>query len=127
MAYMSQENKKELAPSIKAVLKKYGMKGSIGVRHHSGLVVNIKSGVIDVAANVVGRDGARPFNGSEQVNEFHLDSLYSGKLLSFLQELKAAMTVGNWDKSDYMTDYFNIGWYIWINIGQWDKPYVFDN
>jgi len=44
MSYMSQEKKKQLAPAIKAVLKKYGVKGSIGVRHHSSLVVNIKEG-----------------------------------------------------------------------------------
>jgi hypothetical protein len=33
------------------------------------------------------------------------------------------MMVGNHDKSDVMTDYFNVGWYIDINIGKWDKPY----
>ena len=48
MAYVSQEMKKDLAPQIKAVLKKYGLKGSIGVRHHSSLVVNIKSGILDL-------------------------------------------------------------------------------
>ena len=47
MAYMSQEHKKKLSPAIKAVLKKYGVKGSIGVRHNSSLVVNIKEGVLD--------------------------------------------------------------------------------
>ena len=47
MAYISQQEKKELAPAIKAVLKKYGVKGSIAINHHSSLVVNIKSGVLD--------------------------------------------------------------------------------
>ena len=32
MAYISQQDKKELAPGIKRVLKKYGMKGSIAVK-----------------------------------------------------------------------------------------------
>ena len=48
MAYISQEKKKELAPAIKAVLKKYGMKGTIGINHHSSLVVNLKEGVLDL-------------------------------------------------------------------------------
>ena len=48
MAYISQEEKKELAPGIKAVLKKYGVKGTIAVRGYSSLVVNIKSGVLDL-------------------------------------------------------------------------------
>ena len=47
MAYMSQEKKKELSVGIKEVLKKYGVKGSIAVRHHSSLVVNIASGGLD--------------------------------------------------------------------------------
>jgi len=48
MAYMSQENKKSLMPAIKAVLKKYKMKASVGVRHHSSLVCNIVSGEMDL-------------------------------------------------------------------------------
>jgi len=48
MAYISQEMKKELAPEIKAVLKKYGVKGTIAIRNHSTLVVNIKSGKLDL-------------------------------------------------------------------------------
>ena len=44
MAYMSQQQKAALSPAIKAVLKKYNMKGTIAVRHRSTLVVNIKSG-----------------------------------------------------------------------------------
>ena len=44
MAYISQQDKKELAPSIKAVLNKYGMKGPIAVGERSSLVVNLQSG-----------------------------------------------------------------------------------
>ena len=47
MAYVSQAMKKELAPGIKAVLKKYRMKASISVNNHSTICVNIKSGPID--------------------------------------------------------------------------------
>ena len=53
MAYMSQERKKELAPAIKSVLKKYNMKGSISVRHYSTLVVTIKSGALDIIGNLI--------------------------------------------------------------------------
>jgi len=23
-----------------------------------------------------------------------------------------------------MTDYFDVGWYISVNLGKWDKPYI---
>ena len=56
MAYMSQERKQSLAPSIKAVLKKYGVKGTLAVRNHSTLVLNIKSGSIDFIENFIATD-----------------------------------------------------------------------
>ena len=34
-----------------------------------------------------------------------------------------AMMIGNHNESDSQTDYFNVGWYIDIGIGRWDKPY----
>ena len=47
MAYIGQKEKKELAPAIKAVLKKFGMKGTIGIDNHRGLKVTLREGVID--------------------------------------------------------------------------------
>ena len=47
MAYVSQEMKKELSVGIKRVLKKYGMKGNIGVRNHMSLYVDVMEGPID--------------------------------------------------------------------------------
>lgn len=113
MAYMSQENKKELSVGIKAVLKKHKMKGSIKVEHHSKLVVTLSSGVIDFGVN------------QRTVNHYHFESAFEGnnKAIEFLTELKAAMNVGNFDKSDVMSDYFHVGWYIGIDIGSWKKPY----
>jgi hypothetical protein len=139
MASMNQDRKKELTPAIKAVLKKYGIKGSIAVQHGTTLIVNIKEGSIDFVGNhnaiieegnkhakIVGRtQGHLVTDGYIQVNEYHLDRGYTGKALSFLKELKDAMNKGNFNKSDSMTDYFHVGWYTDINIGQWDKGYKF--
>ena len=50
MAYMNQDKKKSMMPQIKAVLKKYDMKGSVSVNNHSTLVVSIKSGSLDLIA-----------------------------------------------------------------------------
>ena len=113
MAYLSQERKKTLAPAIKSVLKKYGMKGTIGVQHHSSLEVNLKEGPIK-------------FNeGESQVNTYWIEEHYTGIAQKFLKELKSAMMTGNHDNSDIQSDYFDVGWYININIGKWNKPYIF--
>ena len=134
MAYMSQENKKLIAPQIKAVLKKYNMVGSISVENHSGLVVTLTKGDLDIIGNHLATDGAfyddRELPTYLSVNTYHIDSHYSGEVLSFIQELSDAMNglgsdgEANFDKSDIMTDYFHVGWYITINVGKYAKPYT---
>ena len=116
MAYVSQEKKKELAVGIKSVLKKYKMKGTIAVQNHSTLVVNLKSGPINFAAQ----------SSHYQVNPYHVESQWTGVAKEFLLELLEAMKgegTGWFDKSDIMTDYFHTAWYNDINIGKWNKSY----
>ena len=123
MAYMNQEKKARLAPAIKAVLKKYNMKGSIAVSNYSTLVVNIKSGPLDIIADA-NKDSKYPVKNYLQVNTYWIDSHYTGKVKKFLLELRDAMMDGNHDRSDIQTDYFDVGWWIDINVGQYNKPYV---
>jgi hypothetical protein len=114
MAYMNQETKKKLAPGIKAVLKKYGMKGTISVNNYSTLVVTVKSGKIDILKQ----------NPHYNVNHYWIDKNYHGTAAKFLDELLAAMKGDSWfDNSDIMTDYFNTAWYTNIYVGTWNKPY----
>jgi len=123
MAYVSQEMKKELAPAIKAVLKKYGMKGTIAVRDHMVLVCNIKTGKLDIlGALPVGEYGPRDY---VQVNPYWIEENYDDpEVVEFLMELKDALEGPNFFcHDDSMTDYFHRSHYIDINVGQWDKPY----
>ena len=117
MAYVSQEDKKALAPEIKKVLSKYGMKGSISARHHSTLVVTLQSGSIDFGEYTHG-------DGYIQVNTYHIESHYRGKAKAFLTELLAAMKGPDYfNNDDAMTDYFHRSHYTDINVGKWNKPY----
>ena len=112
MAYMNQEKKKKLAPKIKEILKKYNMKGTLSVDNYSTLNLNLKSGSIDF--------------GTDRINEYWYKDHFSDnpEALAFLSEVIPAMNVGNHDNSDIMTDYFDVGWYISVNLGKWDKPYI---
>jgi hypothetical protein len=138
MAYFNQERKQERAPAIKAILKKYGIKGSLAVRNHSTFVLNVKSGSIDFIENYIATDAKLIHGGkmsqeqidyirknrSLDVNPYWFKEHYSGKAKEFLTEVFAAMNVGNHDNSDIMTDYFDVGWYVDVNIGSWNKPYA---
>ena len=120
MAYVSQDDKKALAPAIKAVLNKYGMKGSIRVRHHSTLVVTVKSGSIDFSDYMRGE-------AYIDVNPYWIDQHYSGIARNFLNELLDAMKGPNYfNNDDAMTDYFHRSHYTDITIGTaWNKPYTY--
>ena len=137
MAYMNQDKKKALAPAVKAVLAKYNVKGTLGVNNYSTLVLNIKEGALDFigAANadnkeLADRRGTTFYEVKDnyQVNPYYAHESTNKKVASFFKELVAAMngknsTVKNHDNSDIMTDYFDVGWYIDINVGSWNKPY----
>jgi len=120
MAYVSQQDKKDLAPAIKAVLKKYNMKGSISVRHHSTLVVTVKSGAIDFSDYMRG-------DTYIDVNTYWIDQHYSGTARDFLNELLDAMKGPKYfNNDDAMTDYFSRSHYTDITIGTaWNKPYTY--
>jgi len=111
MAYIGQEKKKELAPRVKHILKKHGMKGTLSIDNYSTIRLTLQSGSIDF--------------GTDQINEYHYKNHFADNpaALAFLSELIPAMNAENFDKSDPMTDYFHVGYYISVNIGSYDKPY----
>ncbi len=129
MAYMNQERKASIAPRIKTILKRYGLKGSLSVRNHSTLVLTIKSGKIDFIQNYNETiDDRQPYSGIHRdkyldVNPYHYQNHFTGRALKCLTEVFDVMNAGNWDKSDPQTDYFNVGWYVDVNVGKWNKPY----
>jgi hypothetical protein len=135
MAYMNQARKAELAPGIKAVLAKYGVKGSISVDNHSTLVVTIKEGAPDFIgeANRFNREYAErrgerfhPVEGYYQANPYRGADDYADTTVGqFFRDLTAAMRGNLWyDNSDIMTDYFDTAYYLQINVGKYDRPYV---
>ena len=137
MANMNQKLKAELAPGIKAVLKKYGMKGSIAVRHNMTLVVNIKSGKLDIMQNhydkVTERGTVNQYGDNIRkleyldVNQYWIEDGYTGIVKDFINELYDAMKGDKWfDKSDIQSDYFHTAYYMDVNIGSWNKPYQFE-
>jgi hypothetical protein len=135
MAYMSQDHKAKLAPTIKAICKRYGIKATLAVRNHSTLMLTIKQGEIDFIGNsnqVCGNDHyqvARGFkpntSGYESVNPYHYEKHFSGRALEFLKEVIPAMYGPDYfDHSDAQTDYFHCSHYIDVSIGRWNNPYA---
>lgn len=129
MAYMNQERKKNLVALAKPILKKHGIKATFAVRNHSTIVCTIKSGPVDFIKNMQDTCAGRGQNteyqvkGHISVNVYWYRDHFSGKALEILTGLITALNNGNHDRSDPQTDYFDVGWYVDVNIGEWNKPY----
>jgi hypothetical protein len=136
MAYITQEMKRELAPGINNVLKKYGCKGSISTPNRTMLCVTISQGPIDFIgkANKQGKEHSEwtgrtfhPIEGSYQENPYRYAENHDGQLDQadeFLNELRDAMRgTLYYNNDDIMTDYFDSAYFMSINIGKWNKPY----
>lgn len=116
MAYFNQDDKKAIAPAVKAVLTKNGLKGSLSVRNLSTVVLTIKSGSIDFGDD----------NEGYSINRYYYKDRYKGNesVIKFLDEIIPVLMTGWYDNSDSQTDYFDTAFYIDIKIGAWDKPYI---
>ena len=135
MAYVSQELKAKLTPTIKAICKKYGVKASLAVRNHSTLVLNVKQGRIDFIGNfnniAKNRNTALgPAVAAENyigVNVYWFQEHFDGRARNFLSEIIPAMKGADYfDDSDSMTDYFHCSHYFSVNIGRWGRPYALE-
>lgn len=116
MAYVSQDFKKEVAPVVKALLKKYKLKGSLSVHNHSTLLLTITQGQINFL-----KDSPHKYIS---INPYWLENSFSGQALEFLQKAVQALKASKYfDHSDGLTDYFHCSHYINITIGKWNKPY----
>ena len=125
MAYMNQDKKKVIASKLKPVLKKYGVKGTLSVRNHSVIVLNVKAGKVNFFEDYGDREDAKKFG--IQVNPYWFHDHFEGKSKQFLTEaFDALKSAGYYNNTDASIDYFDTAYYYDINIGNWKKPYVLE-
>lgn len=140
MAYMSQERKKTISTALKPILAKYKIKGTLSVHHHSTINLTILESHLDFIGNYeevlrgnhyrmsqacnqsLGDEVVFDFKNLEITHSFQIEH-FNGVCASFLKEVREAINLGNHDRSDSQTDYFDVGWYSSIRIGRWDTPY----
>jgi len=116
MAYMNQEKKKKITARLKAIMPK-DWKYSLSVNNHSTIVLTIWSAKVNLLESN---------NDSQQINHYHIDRIFTGELLATFKKIIAALNTDNYDHSDITTDYINVGHYISINLGRWNKPFIYD-
>jgi hypothetical protein len=140
MAYVTQEVITKARAALKVLNKEYGVKATLSGKNDSTLYLTIAEGSIDFIGNYCENVKAKRIQHDTQqvidwvtkeqnisVNQYYLDSSFSGVALEYLEKAKAIMYVDHWDKSDIQSDYFHCAYYVNINVGRWNKPYKFQN
>jgi len=117
MAYIDADAVKVIRKDIKAKYPaKDGWKFSITKRDSSVLTVAIMQAPI-------------PFvkDGEYQDINHHYISKDDEKTSSILEDITRIANKTNYDKSEAQVDYFDVGFYFYLKIGKWDKPFQCSN
>ncbi|QHJ78877.1 MAG: hypothetical protein [Caudoviricetes sp.] len=117
MAYVSKEMKVALVAEIKKVLPKT-WKATYAINNMSTLVVTIRKAPIDLV------EAFETDRTEFQVSEYHYkNNCKDEEVKSIIEKLFAAMNGQNYDNSDRMTDYFDVGYYTELRFGDWKKDF----
>lgn len=114
MPYITQADKKQLTPAIKAVAKKFKMKVTISVKDDASLNVTARSGAIEFTGNT-------PASFSFE----HNAAKYGKEMQLFAKEMLAAMKSDDFEMSEGDDSrYLGVpSYYRNLNIGHYSKPY----
>lgn len=126
MAWINQERKKALANHLATVVPK-DWKFTLSIQNNSTLVMTIRSAPVDLVAEARAVNSALEMTEGRyhlSLNQHHLFNYFEGERLKQFEKIVEAMNVGNHDNSDIQSDYFDVGWYVSINIGKWDEPFL---
>jgi hypothetical protein len=125
MAFMNQERKAVIAAELKRVIPQ-GWKWTLGVRHHSTIVLNIWAAPADLLG-MIRPNVAYPVDRHFDLYMPHRGGVLKGapaEIGELFDHIAEALYRGNHDRSDLQTDYFDVGWYVDVNIGSYERPFV---
>lgn len=136
MAYVNQSVIDDVRAELKALNKKYGMKATASGKGTPSLTITISSGPLDFLNQIKSYYAGRQYlNSGAYVADlkelrgagfgrYHDEDKYTGKEQEYLKEIKRIVYRHHWDDSDVMTDYFSCAYYIHVQFGKWNKPYI---
>jgi hypothetical protein len=130
MAYITASETKSIRNALKAKFGKT-LKFSVRNSHHSSVNINLlESSVYNLEPNPDYDCNEGNGYGFGQVSPWmtpkdQVENLL--KKIDLIAKNAPAKDGGKewYDNSDMMTDYFNTAYYVFTNIGKWNKPFKF--
>jgi len=120
MAYISTEEVKVKRKQLKdSFPRKKGWKFSVRNDNNTTIVVSILEAPFKFKEFLDGRK-------SKNVNHFYINSQFNcEEEREAINSIFEMISSDNYNNSDSMTDYFDVGFYMNLSIGKWDKPFLF--
>lgn len=117
MAYVPKELKAKVHTALKDIIPKT-WKWSLAVQHHSILVLTISKAPVDLLTL---NDGHRDLNVHWYKDHF---KTAPKEVLELLVRIVTAMNTDNHNRSDIQSDYFDVGHYVTVQFGKWNKSFT---
>lgn len=114
MAFISTQKVAEIRSNLKKEFP--DIKFSVVRRNYSAVDVTILKSPYDF------RPDSLKNQSSLSVNTYWIDE-HGYKHSDILKRIIEIGNTGNHNNSDVMTDYFDVGWYFDLSLGQWNKPF----
>jgi len=131
MAYIKTEEVSAIRNELKKRFGHTGLKFGVKNRHHTSVSVTIKAGPIDFSD--IYKDHYGSGDHYAQINPYHLSNYGKHQPLfeEIIKVIKTAPALAEggrewFDKSDIQSDYFHTAFYIDLDVGTFDKPYVYN-
>ncbi len=127
MAYLDPAKKKDLDRQVKAVAKEYGVKLTTRTVSYMTYNITLRQSKYAFKNTVENYDG-------QQVQRRNINHVWLKDNKQLTEEEKEFITKlknivfskenGYYDHTDAQMDYFHTAWYLDIELGTYDKPYV---
>lgn len=123
MAYASKEQKVMIVAGLKEVMPK-GWKYSVAINHHTSFVLTISKAPVDLI-KIAKDKGYHAMDNHVQLNAQCLGKHFVGtEVADVFAKIQKVMFSANYhDNSDSMTDYFDVAYYVDVNLGKWNKGF----
>ncbi len=113
MAYVTKEKLTEVRTKLKKQFP--NIKFSVTQQNHMVLVICVMKSNIDFS----------DLKNNKEINIYSLNQYKQHT--EFFQKLVNIVMAGNHNNSDTMTDYYDVGWYVTLRVGKYDKDHILEN
>jgi hypothetical protein len=126
MAYVNQEKKAKIAAALKSVVPS-GWKYSLAVRHNSTIVMTVAAAPFDLIRAFKASEHFDPTTATHvDVNPYHYRSHIEDEAVAdVIGQIMGALNTENHNRSDLQSDYFDVGHYVDLQIGRWNRHFEF--